>query len=777
MAQTHRTRLGLRQIMLSIAVAALTAAATAQTVTVDNSDPEFSILYGIWNTGTYGTPYGDDYNWAETTYTGEDPAAVEWRPDLPQAGAYNITIWYVQGTNRAVDATFTVHHVGGSTPVVVNQQINGETWVNLGTYDFAAGTGGYVTLDNDAGYAVVIADAVRFTLEAETVELTMDVSPAGWGTTVPAEGGPYTEYLNEVVPISAQAGGGYAFHHWTVSAGSAVANPLSPVTTVTMDQDKTVTAVFEEKTENVEFRGFWADAFHAGFKSTAQIDEMVSRAAAGNYNAILPEVLAYQDDAGSAHGAYWNSAILPKAGDIVGGIDPLAYLVQEAHAQGIEVHPWLVAFRVSTTWPPSGNTTLSAHPEWLMVVRGDIGGGPATVSDKYTLDPSSPDVQDYLISIVRELVTNYEIDGVHWDYIRYTDSSAGYPAYTWYDQSGLERFKRITGYAGTPAIDYGPWEDFRRRGVTELVRRAQAEVATNMANPRQPLRHTAALITWGDAPWDFEDTSSWARFQNWREWMEEGFLDAGIPMTYYNYNTYPTWYENWVDRELYWRYDRHIFVGPGIYLNSFANSNTEITYAQAAGADGICTYSYSGTYDGGTDWSWYPYAASTVFAVPAVTPEMPWRDPATATKGVIYGRVVDGTSGDPLDDATLYVGAQPLARTDGNGFYIITELPAAAGGTQVAVTATFSGFSGEVRPAVLVLPAYYTEANFSLGTWPAGDYDVDGDVDLDDSDRFLPCLTGPDNGPPGAGCDLFDFDIDNDTDVPDFAVLQESFGS
>ncbi|UCG17745.1 MAG: hypothetical protein JSV19_06885, partial [Phycisphaerales bacterium] len=80
------------------------------------------------------------------------------------------------------------------------------------------------------------------------------------------------------------------------------------------------------------FRAFWADAFHEGYKSTTQIDTLISMAVAGNYNAVIPEVLAYQDNVGSGHGAYWNSSIIPKAADIVGDIDPLAYLVEQAHA-------------------------------------------------------------------------------------------------------------------------------------------------------------------------------------------------------------------------------------------------------------------------------------------------------------------------------------------------------------------------------------------------------------------------------------------------------------
>ncbi|MFH1745643.1 MAG: family 10 glycosylhydrolase [Planctomycetota bacterium] len=758
---------------------ALVCMATAQTVTVDNVDPEFTLLYGEWNIGEYGQPYGTNYNWAETTGYGGGvaPAEAEWRPNLPATGAYTVSIWYVQGGNRADNATFTIHHAEGSTPIEVNQQINGETWVELGAFSFNAGTAGSVTLHNDAHASVVIADAVRFTRATTTVELTMVASPSAWGTTTPAPGGPYTYYLNEQVPISANSFTGYEFDHWEVNGGANVAEPWSASTTVLMDQNKYVTATFiEQSAVESEFRGFWADAFHIGFKSQSEIDDMVARAVEGNYNAILPEVLAFQDTGANGHGSYWDSDIVPRASDIIGSFDPLAYLVEQAHANNIEVHPWLVAFRVCSSWPPAGNALVAAHPEWLMVVRDDMGGGPAQVNSYYTFDPGSPDVQEYLMSIVRELVDNYEIDGIHWDYIRYTTTEAGYPAYTWYDYSGLERFKAISGYGGTPATDYGPWSDFRRRGITEVIRRAQAEMAS-ADNPRQPLRHSAALITWGNAPANFEDTNAYQYFQNWRHWMEEGYIDTAIPMTYYDWDVYPSYYRNWVDQSLEWRFDRHLVTGPATYLNSFANSIIEIDYALNAGADGICTYSYTGTDGSRTDWNWYPYVAANAFIEPTVTPAMSWRDPITATRGNIFGRVTDGATGTPLDDATVNINGFPLAQTDGNGFFLLSDITAPEGGVELALSASYPGYADAARPFVLLERAGYTEANLALGDWLAGDYDVDGDVDLADLDHMISCLTAPDNGPPAAGCDLFDFDLDHDVDLADFAVLQASFGS
>ena len=71
--------------------------------------------------------------------------------------------------------------------------------------------------------------------------------------------------------------------------------------------------------------------------------------------------------------------------------------------------------------------------------------------------------------------------------------------------------------------------------------------------------------------------------------------------------------------------------------------------------------------------------------------------------------------------------------------------------------------------------AGFTEANLAIGTWLPGDYDVDGDVDLDDYARFADCITGVNGGPLSAGCDIFDFDLDADVDVKDFQTFQASF--
>ncbi len=538
---------------------------------------------------------------------------------------------------------------------------------------------------------------------------------------------------------------------------------------------------------DASFRAFWADAFHSGFKSTSQINSMVSRAVTGNYNAIIAEVLAYHDHGSSGHGAYWNSSIVPKAEDISGSLDPLAYLVAQAHAADIEVHAWIVPYRVCTSWPPNGNTLLASHPEWLMVELADMDGGPATIDGKYVLDPGSPDVQEYLVSIVQELVSDYEIDGINLDYIRYTQVDAGYPADEDYAGSSLARFRYLYWYSGTPAPTGVPlWNDFRRQTIDEFVRRLRVEISSITSNPRQPLQLTADLITFGNAPSDFEDSSAYELHQNWKYWMEQGWLDAGIPMNYkreYD-SAQAQWYRNWVNAAISWRYDRHMFCGQANYLNTMADSITQLQYSLNAGADGTCNYSYYATADQDTDgnwesdWTWYTYVSDQLFTTPVPIPALPWRDPATAVEGTLWGLVTNFETGDPADGAFVQVGTLDAVYSDGNGYYVVTMIPAGPGGTAYDLTAEMWGCPQEHVTGTVVLPGAVARQDIELcdGGQGAGDMDQDGDVDLVDFAYFAFCTQGPGHTYiEGHDCLNGDSDGDQDIDLADFANFQQVF--
>src|SRR5690606_22269482 len=135
--------------------------------------------------------------------------------------------------------------------------------------------------------------------------------------------------------------------------------------------------------------------------------------------------------------------------------------------------------------------------------------------------------------------------------------------------------------------------------VTSLVRRVYAHIQATKPQVRQ----SGSFVTWNPSP----TASTRAAFMNtrpyydvysdWDSWMREGILDFGVPMTYYNQASLPNDYARWMNFQKDRKANRHVVVGPGIYLNSLNNAILQIQMtrnATPAGnhAQGFSGYSY-----------------------------------------------------------------------------------------------------------------------------------------------------------------------------------------
>ncbi|MEV6484490.1 exo-alpha-sialidase [Streptomyces sp. NPDC051576] len=128
----------------------------------DNGSSGFSTVSGTWNAGTSVAGYqGANYL---THAAGTGTSVVRWQTEVPTTGIYDVAVWYTDNDNRADNAPYTVTDAKGSTPVRVNQKVDGGRWISLGKYSFTAGSKAVVQLSDDAdGY--VVADAVRITAQ------------------------------------------------------------------------------------------------------------------------------------------------------------------------------------------------------------------------------------------------------------------------------------------------------------------------------------------------------------------------------------------------------------------------------------------------------------------------------------------------------------------------------------------------------------------------------------------------------------------------------------
>jgi hypothetical protein len=129
---------------------------------LDNTNSRVTFS-GTWSTGTSSSDkFGPNYRYASTAAGGTYTAT--YRPYVPAAGLYDVSLWYPEGSNRATNAAWLVSFDGGTTNVVVNQQSGGGSWHRItGAAPFALGTNGFVRLSNDTGSSGknVMADAVR----------------------------------------------------------------------------------------------------------------------------------------------------------------------------------------------------------------------------------------------------------------------------------------------------------------------------------------------------------------------------------------------------------------------------------------------------------------------------------------------------------------------------------------------------------------------------------------------------------------------------------------
>lgn len=175
-------------------------------------DNTAAVLTGPFSTGTSAADkFGADYYFRSQ---GNGSNYATFTPTLAVAGSYAVYEWHPQGANRTIGAPHVITFDGGSDTVAVNQQVNGGGWNLVGTFNFASGSSGSVTITDafpDAGQ-VLMVDAIRFVFVGAAAA---PASPAGLVATAASTSQinlSWNDVLNEggyVVARSTTSGGPY----------------------------------------------------------------------------------------------------------------------------------------------------------------------------------------------------------------------------------------------------------------------------------------------------------------------------------------------------------------------------------------------------------------------------------------------------------------------------------------------------------------------------------------------------------------------------------------
>jgi uncharacterized lipoprotein YddW (UPF0748 family) len=341
--------------------------------------------------------------------------------------------------------------------------------------------------------------------------------------------------------------------------------------------------------------------------------------------------------------------------------------------------------------------SVSGQDNWLTASPE----GEQKFAGTYFLDPGHPAVAEYLSRVCSEIVKNYQVDGIHLDFIRYPESKHfKRGVLVGYNGTSVARFQRATGRQDTPAPDDAQWSDWRRQQVTHVVRRIYFE--SKALNPQ--VRVSAAVIAWGKPPSteeDFDQTDPMRLvFQDWHGWLKQGILDLAIPMNYVREDVpeHREWFNGWIRWEKQHKHGRQLAVGVGAYLNQPQDTLAEIRRVRQADhgktVDGVAFFSYAklmrtptikatsfsagkGVFEDVTPPSPISYfSESGDFAQEAVVPTPEWL--RASRTGWISGTARE--SGGPADGSMVVLRRIGLfqktyrTQSDGNGFFGFTSL-------------------------------------------------------------------------------------------------------
>jgi uncharacterized lipoprotein YddW (UPF0748 family) len=271
-----------------------------------------------------------------------------------------------------------------------------------------------------------------------------------------------------------------------------------------------------------EFRAFWC---HSAFGVPGMDwDEAARRLAENGFTAILPNMLW-------GGMAYYASRVLPVSPEVAGRGDQIARCVAAARKYGLQVHVWKVNWNLAHNAPKELVTRLRDEGRLQANARGQ---------QENWLCPSHPRNQQLEIESMLEVARRYDVDGLHFDYIRYPDSDHCYCA------GCRERFQRAAQVTlpdwPKPVLGEGPlrrtWLDWRRSHITAVVKAVSEQAHT--LKPK--IKISAAVFrNW---PQDRDSIG-----QDWKLWCDRGWLDFVCPM---DYTTSPRQFDNLVAQQLEW---------------------------------------------------------------------------------------------------------------------------------------------------------------------------------------------------------------------------------
>lgn len=392
---------------------------------------------------------------------------------------------------------------------------------------------------------------------------------------------------------------------------------------------------------NREFRAVWiatVDNIDFPSKKTLTVAEQKAElirdldlARNLGFNAVVFQVRPQCD-------AMYESSIEPWSEFLTGEMgkgqkfDPLRFIIAEAHARGILVHAWFNPYRALHF------VAKTVSPNHISKRRPDL----VRKYGRYLwLDPTEPEVQEYSLSVVMDVVRRYDIDGVHFDdyFYPYKEKGPDGKDIEFPDDPQWEKYT-----AGGGKLSRSEW---RRRNVDRFIESVGREV--RKAKPHVMFGISPFGI-WQPMPeLGISGFNAYAElYADAKKWLEEGTVDYLAPQLYWETarraQSFPILFDWWKGRN---PKGRHVWPG----IASYRIGSTE-TFTAGEIASQIGLTRKSGETRGSIQFSFKSVRndmggiqkklKEEVFADGAIVPLSEWKPMLPPSAPSVSSRVSDG---------------------------------------------------------------------------------------------------------------------------------------
>ena len=336
-------------------------------------------------------------------------------------------------------------------------------------------------------------------------------------------------------------------------------------------------------------------------KQKEELVEILDKLKEANFNTVLFQARTRGDVLYKSDIEPYNSILTGKSGKDP-GYDPLAFAVEECHKRGMECHAWMV------TIPLGGRKHVASLGKQSVTRRQPKICVP--YKREYFLNPGNPKTKEYLMSLVKEVVERYDVDGVHFDYLRYPERAFRFPDSYDYRKYGNGR-----------SLD-----QWRRDNITEILRYIYKGV--------KQLKPWVKVSTCPVGK--YRDTSrysskGWNAFhvvhQDVQGWLGEGIQDQIYPMMYFRGNAFYPFALDWQEQSN----GRHVVPGLGVYFLhpsegdwSLDEIQRQINFIRNHHLAGEAHYRVKFVTD--NTQNLYDILQNDFYAYPALQPPMTWAD-------------------------------------------------------------------------------------------------------------------------------------------------------